>query len=44
MNNEIEIREAKEKDISAMVELWKEFIDFHAESEPFFTNRPGRSR
>ncbi len=33
----IDIREADERDISAMVELWKEFIDFHAESEPFFT-------
>jgi GNAT superfamily N-acetyltransferase len=31
------IREATVDDVPALVELWKEFMDFHAKREPFLT-------
>jgi GNAT superfamily N-acetyltransferase len=37
MMNEITYREAVEQDIPKLIELWKEFIDFHKVSDPFFT-------
>jgi ribosomal protein S18 acetylase RimI-like enzyme len=33
----IEYRKAIEKDIPRIVELWKEFIDFHKARDPFFS-------
>ena len=35
--SEIEYRQAKEKDIPRVVELWKEFIDFHKTRDSFFS-------
>ena len=35
--SEIEYRQAIENDIPKMVELWKEFIDFHKVRDPFFS-------
>ena len=35
--NEIKYRQAIEGDILKMVELWKEFIDFHKARDPFFS-------
>ena len=35
--SEIEYRKAIEKDIPAIVELWKEFIDFHKIRDSFFS-------
>lgn len=37
MGKKVIIREAAEKDISSIVELWKEFIDFNKERHQFFT-------
>ena len=34
---DIEYRQAIENDISKIVELWKEFIDFHKVRDPFFS-------
>jgi hypothetical protein len=35
--SEINYRQAIEKDIPAIVELWKEFIDFHKIRDSFFS-------
>jgi len=35
----IEIREATERDIGDLIELWKEFMDFHRVRDSFFTRR-----
>lgn len=35
--SEIEYREATEQDIPQIIELWKEFIDFHKVRDPFFS-------
>jgi diamine N-acetyltransferase len=35
--NEILYRKATEQDIPQIVELWKEFIDFHKARDPFFS-------
>jgi ribosomal protein S18 acetylase RimI-like enzyme len=35
--SEIKYRQATEKDIPRIVELWKEFIDFHKIRDPFFS-------
>ena len=35
--SELLIREAKPIDVRAMVALWKELMDFHAQLDPFFT-------
>jgi hypothetical protein len=37
MKNQIHIRIAVENDLPAMVELWKEMMDFHKERDQFFT-------
>ena len=37
MKNQINIREAVERDVPAMVELWKELMDFHKERDQVFT-------
>lgn len=33
----MKIREAREEDVAALMELWKEFIDFHQSTDRFFT-------
>lgn len=35
--NEIKYREAVEQDIPRIVDLWKEFVDFHKVRDPFFS-------
>ena len=35
--SEIKYREAIEQDIPKIIELWKEFIDFHKVRDPFFS-------
>jgi len=37
MKAQITVREALENDIPAMVELWKEMMDFHKERDQIFT-------
>ncbi|MHC4258820.1 MAG: GNAT family N-acetyltransferase [Planctomycetota bacterium] len=37
MKNQIHIRIAVKNDLPAMVELWKEMMDFHKERDQFFT-------
>ncbi|HCW06449.1 MAG TPA: hypothetical protein DGG95_03675 [Cytophagales bacterium] len=37
MMSEIKYHEATEQDIPKMIELWKEFIDFHKFRDPFFS-------
>lgn len=37
MATEVEVREATQADLSEIVELWKEFMDFHRQRDPFFT-------
>jgi GNAT superfamily N-acetyltransferase len=39
----IVIREAEERDVPAILELWREFADFHAQTEPAFTRKEGGS-
>ena len=34
---EIKYREATKQDIPKIIELWKEFIDFHKDRDPFFS-------
>ncbi len=42
MNGEqITIRSATPADVSRIVELWEEFMAFHAEREPYLTPAPG---
>jgi ribosomal protein S18 acetylase RimI-like enzyme len=35
--SEIKYREATKQDIPKIIELWKEFIDFHKAKDPFFS-------
>jgi GNAT superfamily N-acetyltransferase len=44
MKNQIKIRKAGQRDIPAMVELWKEMMDFHKERDKFFTLRAGTDK
>jgi hypothetical protein len=37
VEKEVTIRQAKKKDLAAMVELWKEMMDFHKDRDRFFT-------
>jgi ribosomal protein S18 acetylase RimI-like enzyme len=37
MMSEITYRKATEGDIPEIIELWKEFIDFHKDRDPFFS-------
>lgn len=37
----IGIRNAEEKDIPIIIELWKEHLDYHANIDPFFERAPG---
>jgi GNAT superfamily N-acetyltransferase len=39
VEKEVTIRQATQKDTQAMVELWKEMIDFHKELDRFFTRK-----
>ncbi len=39
MKNQINIRKAVENDVAAMVELWKEMMDFHKELDQLFTRK-----
>ena len=39
MKAQINVREAVENEISAMVELWKEMMDLHAERDQLFTRK-----
>jgi GNAT superfamily N-acetyltransferase len=37
MKHNIEIRKARKDDLGEIVELWKEFMDFHRDRDRFFT-------
>lgn len=37
MRTQITVREAVQNDVPALVELWKEMMDFHKERDQFFT-------
>jgi ribosomal protein S18 acetylase RimI-like enzyme len=37
MKHQVIIRKAAEKDLPAIVELWKELMDFHQVRDPYFT-------
>ena len=39
MDNKVTIRNAKESDIETVIEIWKEFIDFHKERDRLLTRR-----
>ncbi len=38
------IRKARQSDLDALVELWKQLMDFHSRFEPRYTRAPGSSR
>ncbi len=40
MKKEITIRKATTKDVPAIVELWKELMDYHKKLDPLFTRSP----
>jgi len=40
MKKEITIRKATAKDVPAIVELWKELMDYHKKLDPLFTRSP----
>jgi ribosomal protein S18 acetylase RimI-like enzyme len=37
---DIKIIKAKRQHVPAVLELWKDFMDFHAATDPFYTRRP----
>jgi len=37
---QVVVRKAAEADVAAIVELWKEFMDFHKECDPFYSRAP----
>ena len=41
MAGEVRIREANERDVSGMVELWTELMQFHSQLDSIFTVRAG---
>jgi GNAT superfamily N-acetyltransferase len=41
MSQRVTIRKAREGDVGAVVELWKELMDFHKAVDPVFTRRRG---
>jgi GNAT superfamily N-acetyltransferase len=41
MSQRVTIRKAREGDVGAVVELWKELMDFHKAVDPIFTRRRG---
>lgn len=40
----VEIKEAKKKHIPEIIEIWKEFMDFHRDIDPFFARRENAHR
>ncbi|MHC4117282.1 MAG: GNAT family N-acetyltransferase [Planctomycetota bacterium] len=40
MGKEITVRRATQRDIPAIIELWNEFMAFHREKDPLFTQAP----
>jgi GNAT superfamily N-acetyltransferase len=41
MSQRVTIRKARQGDVGAVVELWKELMDFHKALDPVFTRRRG---
>ena len=41
MSQRVTIRKARQADVGAVVELWKELMDFHKALDPVFTRRRG---